>query len=146
VPPGISLVKVNLKTGKLADGEGSGVILEAFKQGTEPQPDSSAPGVSLFGSVPLVTEDETGAFEDGVLDGGGPVPPGMMDPANDNQSADGLRGPDGETLPFAVAVPEGGVPTDRIPGTGGEERERPGGVAAGGGQDGDIGAGTGGLY
>lgn len=146
VPPGISLVKVNAKTGKLADGEGSGIILEAFKQGTEPQLSSSAPGVSLFGNVPLVADEEIGAFEETVLDGGEDLPPGMMDPVNDNPQEDGLRGPDGETLPFGVAIPEGGVPTERIPGAGGEEPETRRGLAAGGGQGGDIGEGTGGLY
>ncbi len=145
VPPGISLVKVNTKTGKLADGEGSGVILEAFKQGTEPQLTSSAPGVSLFGNVPVVREDQP-SFDGAVLDGGDEVPTGMMEPANDNQSTDGLRGTDGEALPFGVAMPEGGIPTDRIPDAGRDEPARPGGLAGGGGQENDIGAGTGGLY
>ena len=82
-----------------------------------------------------------------MLDGSGDVPPGMMDPVNDNQTAEGLRGPDGETLPFGTAIPEGGVPTDRIPGAREEEPARPGGgYAAGGGQGGDVGSGTGGLY
>lgn len=36
VPPGIKLVRVNLKTGRLAGGGDTNVILEAFKPGTEP--------------------------------------------------------------------------------------------------------------
>ena len=101
--------------------------------------------MSLFGNVPVVSEDtpmigEEGPVEGAVLDGGDALPPEMMEPPGGAPSADGLRGTGGETLPFAVAVPEGGVPADRIPGAGGYAETRRGG------EERDIGAGTGGLY
>jgi penicillin-binding protein 1A len=61
IPPGIRLVRVDAKTGHLANRSSSDVILEAFKPGTEPGADRPAPGV-LDGSEPLVS---------------GPVSPGM---------------------------------------------------------------------
>jgi penicillin-binding protein 1A len=157
VPPGITLVKINHKTGRLANGEGSGIILEAFKEGTEPRLESSAPSVGLFGNVPDPSatndRDRPGAvpFDGAVLDGGAPLSPedydGMAPPANGDApdeaapqdpfirpGADGMaRGP----------VPDGGVPTDEIPGAGGSEPARPEG---GGSGDTGIGSGTGGLY
>ena len=36
IPPGIRLVRVDAETGLVARGSGKGVILEAFKPGTEP--------------------------------------------------------------------------------------------------------------
>ena len=36
IPPGIRLVRVDADTGLVARGSGKGVILEAFKPGTEP--------------------------------------------------------------------------------------------------------------
>jgi penicillin-binding protein 1A len=41
IPPGVSLVRVDLKTGKLARTDGRGVIVEAFKPGTELEADNS---------------------------------------------------------------------------------------------------------
>lgn len=138
-------MKVNAKTGQLADGEGSGVILEAFKQGTEPRLTSSTPGVSLFGNVPLSENSlEGGPMEGAVLDGGTALPPDMME-MEGTPSTDGLRGPDGEALPFGVAVPEGGVPTEKIPGINEPQPAREGGYSSGGNSS-NIGSGTGGLY
>ena len=162
VPPGISLVKVNSKTGQLANGEGSGIILEAFKQGTEPRlTSSSAPSVGLFGNVPVVQDDpaadDNGLFQGQVLDGGAALPPGMegTGAANDNAPTDNMdapRDPGGETPVYTGgAIPEGGVPTDQIPAAD-DTRPRPGGYAggsggsSGGSSSGDIGSGTGGLY
>ncbi|MEQ8266786.1 MAG: penicillin-binding protein 1A [Parvibaculum sp.] len=134
VPPGISLVKVNAKTGKLADGEGSGVILEAFKQGTEPHFTSSAPSVGLFGNV-RVEEDEyvPPVPEGAVLDGGlpqteieGGIPLGGVPTAQiPGAGGEAPRGP----------IPEGGVPTEDL---GPRPQPRDNGE--------DIGSGTGGLY
>lgn len=42
IPPGISLVKVDHRTGQLASSSDPDVILEAFKEGTEPQSSSSS--------------------------------------------------------------------------------------------------------
>jgi penicillin-binding protein 1A len=39
IPSGVSLVRINAKTGKLATPEDETVILEAFKRGTEPAAD-----------------------------------------------------------------------------------------------------------
>jgi penicillin-binding protein 1A len=145
VPPGISLVKVNAKTGQLADGEGSGVILEAFKQGTEPRLTSSTPGVSLFGSVPLSEDSsQSGPMEGAVLDGGTALPPDLME-MDGVPSTDGLRGPDGKVMPFGVAVPEDGVPTQEIPGLNDPQPARAGGYAPDS-TNSHIGSGTGGLY
>ncbi|MCF8470410.1 MAG: penicillin-binding protein 1A [Parvibaculum sp.] len=136
MPPGISLVKVNAKTGQLANGVGSGIILEAFKDGTEPRLTSTAPSVGLFGNVP-VERGEPG-FEpaaaspfqgpvppQGVLGGNAPIPDGGI-PTNEIPDA----GADSE------AIPDGGVPADEIPGT----------SVSGDGGGRDIGSGTGGLY
>ena len=83
-------------TGQLANGEGSGIILEAFKQGTEPRLTSSAPSVGLFGNVPVERDDSADAAPvQGVLDGGAPLAPedyngltpppgGIPGAANDN--------------------------------------------------------------
>ncbi|MDP3329709.1 penicillin-binding protein 1A, partial [Parvibaculum sp.] len=119
VPPGISLVKVNAKTGKLADGEGSGVILEAFKQGSEPRLESSSPSVGLFGNVPLVGDDEAAPLVGGLdaVPGdasddaaGGTLPPPRADlpPGTLGQLPAG-------TQPGALPaqIPDGGIPTDQ---------------------------------
>ncbi|MEQ9798029.1 PBP1A family penicillin-binding protein [Parvibaculum sp.] len=159
VPPGISLVKINAKTGQLANGEGSGIILEAFKQGSEPRLTSSAPSVGLFGNVPVMRDDpfvETGEGAAPVLDGGNPLPPGMEgapgaanDDAPTDDMADDPRVPGAEDPAYTGgAIPEGGVPTEEIPGAGGpdgEDPSRPGGGYASGG-DNNVGSGTGGLY
>ncbi|MBO6635608.1 MAG: hypothetical protein JJ937_13825, partial [Parvibaculum sp.] len=128
--------------------------------GSEPRPTSSAPSVGLFGSVPVMRDDpfvETGEGQVApVLDGGDPIPPGMEGlpgAANDNASTDdgvgGPRAPGGEPPVYTGgAIPEGGVPTEEIPGAGGgagEEPASPGGGYAGGGNN-DVGSGTGGLY
>ncbi|ABS64881.1 penicillin-binding protein, 1A family [Parvibaculum lavamentivorans DS-1] len=142
VPPGISLVKVNAKTGKLADGEGAGIILEAFKQGSEPHFESAAPTVGLFGNVPAEDEIAPAPFIGGVepgtpgavLDGAPPaadLPPGTL-----GQLPPGMQPASG--LP--AEIPEGGIPTDRI-----EEATRPSNEARTSGNN-TIGSGTGGLY
>ncbi|MDR3498085.1 MAG: penicillin-binding protein 1A [Parvibaculum sp.] len=53
IPPGINLVKVDLKTGQLASSSGSNVILEAFKDGTEPQTSSASPSVGVVTGTPV---------------------------------------------------------------------------------------------
>ncbi len=165
VPPGITLVKVNAKTGQLANGEGSGIILEAFKEGTEPRFESSAPAVGLFGNVP----DPSDTYDAGtgpeappqgaVLDGGAPLAPedydGMTPPANGDAPGAGaapLDSPFGRPGADGIArgtIPEGGVPTEEIPGAGGSEPDRPSGGPSGGYSSdggGNIDSGTGGLY
>lgn len=165
VPPGITLVKVNAKTGQLANGEGSGIILEAFKEGTEPRFESSAPSVGLFGNVP----DPSDTYDAGtgpaappqgaVLDGGAPLAPedydGMTPPANGDAPGAGAapaESPFGRPGTDGIArgtIPEGGVPTEEIPGAGGSEPDRPSGSPSGGYSSdggGNIDSGTGGLY
>ncbi|MFN4230153.1 penicillin-binding protein 1A [Parvibaculum sp.] len=161
VPPGITLVKVNAKTGQLANGEGSGIILEAFREGTEPRFESSAPSVGLFGNVPdpSDTYDADSGPEappqGAVLDGGAPLAPedydGMTPPANGDAPGAGaapLDSPFGRPGADGIArgtIPEGGVPTEEIPGAGGSEPDRPsGGYSSESG--GNIDSGTGGLY
>ncbi|MEP4733822.1 penicillin-binding protein 1A [Parvibaculum sp.] len=168
VPPGITLVKVNHKTGRLANGEGAGIILEAFKEGTEPRVEVTAPSVGLFGNVPDPADiyspgtDDAVPVEGAVLDGGAPLRPedhdGMdLSGAPDGDPlAPGAASDNGETQPQdnpfirpgtdgadRGSVPDGGVPTDRIPGAGGEEPDRSSGGYSSGGE---IGSGTGGLY
>jgi penicillin-binding protein 1A len=164
VPPGITLVKVNHKTGRLANGESSGVILEAFKEGTEPRLEVTAPSVGLFGSVPdpsnIYSPDmnDAGPVEGAVLDGGAPLRPEDYDAMNfpGAPQAPGAANDNGETPPqdnpfirpgidgmARGSVPDDAVPADRIPGAGGKEPERPGGGYSAGGE---IGSGTGGLY
>jgi penicillin-binding protein 1A len=58
IPPGINLVKVDAKTGELASSASPNVILEAFKDGTDPQPDGGSSGV-VTGS-PVSGLDGTG--------------------------------------------------------------------------------------
>jgi penicillin-binding protein 1A len=53
IPPGINLVKIDLKTGQLASSSGSNVILEAFKDGTEPQTSSASPSVGVVTGTPV---------------------------------------------------------------------------------------------
>jgi len=165
VPPGITLVKVNAKTGQLANGEGSGIILEAFREGTEPRFESSAPSVGLFGNVPdpSDTYDADSGPEappqGAVLDGGAPLAPedydGMTPPANGDAPGAGaapLDSPFGRPGADGIArgtIPEGGVPTEEIPGAGGSEPDRPSGGPSGGYSSdggGNIDSGTGGLY
>jgi penicillin-binding protein 1A len=52
IPPGINLVKIDPKTGQLASSGDPRVILEAFKEGTEPQMDASAPTVGVVTGTP----------------------------------------------------------------------------------------------
>ncbi|MHA1189116.1 MAG: penicillin-binding protein 1A [Alphaproteobacteria bacterium] len=56
-PPGIQLIPVNRKTGLRADG-GDGVILEAFKPGTEPQSSYSMIGFQDSTGQPLTVSPE----------------------------------------------------------------------------------------
>ncbi|MEQ8595181.1 MAG: penicillin-binding protein 1A [Parvibaculum sp.] len=168
IPSGINLVKVDLKTGALASGDGGGVILEAFREGTEPRLTSSTPMLGIAG---------------GVLGSGAPGDAGDM---GADISSDYLRGMEGDAPadtdgeagypsgpatsqgpvdPFALPdarrteAPFAGMPADEAveldrPGGVPLDSERddppadnrpppPGGYAAGGR---DIGSGTGGLY
>ena len=60
VPPGIKLIRVDLKTGRRAGPDSTRVILEAFKPGTAPPDDYSVVGYGegerggqpFFGNVP----------------------------------------------------------------------------------------------
>ena len=52
IPPGINLVKIDLKTGELASPGDDKVILEAFKDGTEPKPGASGPTVGIVSGAP----------------------------------------------------------------------------------------------
>jgi len=61
VPPGISLVKVDRKTGALASGDGAGVILEAFKAGSEPRLTSASPMLGIAGGT--TSTGEIGAHD-----------------------------------------------------------------------------------
>jgi len=67
IPPGIRLVRVDAKTGRLATRGSSDVILEAFKPGTEPGADRPAAPDVLDGSEPLVSSPAPGVS-------GAPVP------------------------------------------------------------------------
>ncbi|MDO8289575.1 MAG: penicillin-binding protein 1A [Parvibaculum sp.] len=59
IPPGINLVKVNAKTGQLASAGSPGVILEAFKDGTDPQPDNSG-AIGVITGSPVSGLDNSG--------------------------------------------------------------------------------------
>jgi len=64
IPPGVRLVRIDRDSGRLAQGADRGVILEAFKPGTEPRagqenvvldggvPSGSAPGTGSVGATP----------------------------------------------------------------------------------------------
>lgn len=53
IPPGINLVKVDAKTGQLASSSSPNVILEAFKEGTEPQFDGGGSSVGVVTGSPV---------------------------------------------------------------------------------------------
>jgi penicillin-binding protein 1A len=55
IPPGIRLVRVDAKTGQLANRYSSEIILEAFKPGTEPGADRPANPDVLDGSAPMAS-------------------------------------------------------------------------------------------
>ncbi len=61
IPPGINLVKVDAKTGELASSTSPNVILEAFKEGTDPQPDDTNATLSVVTGSPVSSLDGTGA-------------------------------------------------------------------------------------
>ena len=67
VPPGIRMVRVNLKTGQRAQPGDDKVILEAFKPGTEPNGQSQViMGVGVAGSgsgdTPTPASDSSGGL------------------------------------------------------------------------------------
>jgi penicillin-binding protein 1A len=78
IPPGINLVKVDPKTGQLASSSSPSVILEAFKEGTDPQFD----GGSSIGVV-------TGSPVSG-LDSSGMAPPPSGGDSSVNTGTGGL--------------------------------------------------------
>jgi penicillin-binding protein 1A len=57
IPPGINLVKIDYKTGQLASSNDPNVILEAFKEGTEPQTTSTGPSVGVVTGTPVTGLD-----------------------------------------------------------------------------------------
>jgi penicillin-binding protein 1A len=60
IPPGINLVKVDAKTGELASSTSPNVILEAFKDGTDPQPDGSGSPMGVVTGSPVSGLDGSG--------------------------------------------------------------------------------------
>lgn len=60
IPPGINLVKVDSKTGELASSSSPNVILEAFKEGTDPQPDGGASSLGVVTGSPVSGLDGSG--------------------------------------------------------------------------------------
>jgi penicillin-binding protein 1A len=170
VPSGISLVKIDRKTGALADGDGPGTILEAFKAGTEPQLTSVAPTLGIAGGIPGETgpldmnEDISGDFLRGDMPGdinadrtpgrGGPgyrtpdaAPPPAVDPFALPETPPADAPFAGMPADDAIALDDDDAATaPRDTGVVEEEdRPRPPPRAAAG-QDRDIGSGTGGLY
>lgn len=73
IPPGINLVKVDSKTGQLAASGDPNVILEAFKEGSEPQTSSSAPSIGVVSGTPVVGPGENTL---GAPTGGGNIDSG----------------------------------------------------------------------
>lgn len=67
IPPNVSLVRINAKTGKLARSGDSDVILEAFKVGTEP----------ISGRRQLVIDDNTGTSDRGEQNKQSPATGGL---------------------------------------------------------------------
>ena len=170
VPSGITLVKIDRKTGALASGDGPGTILEAFKAGTEPQLTSVAPALGIAGGIPGDTGpldrsgDISGDFLRGDMSGdiNTDRTPGTGGPGYDPQHAAPARAVDPFALPDTPSAPFAGMPADEAialddedAASGGEPREtgvveeedrpRPPPRTATG-QSRDIGAGTGGLY
>lgn len=76
IPPGINLVKVDPKTGQLASSSSPNVILEAFKEGTDPQFDGGGSSVGVVTGSPV-----------SGLDGSG-----MQPPTSDNSVNSGTGG------------------------------------------------------
>jgi len=84
VPPGIRMVRVNAATGQLAKPGDKPVIFEAFKPGTEPNPDEPSVAVGQVNeedpeeSVPVATANATDALAPGLVipaPGVAPQPP-----------------------------------------------------------------------
>lgn len=75
IPPGINLVKIDMKTGQLATPGDANVILEAFKEGTEPQEGGLTPSVGVVTGMPVTDSGgASGTAPDGAsgaLPGGG---------------------------------------------------------------------------
>ena len=164
IPSGINLVKVDLKTGALASGDGGGTILEAFREGTEPRLTSSTPMLGIAGGIlgggdaGDMDSDISSDFLRGMDgDGNGEAADGFSTEAGPGAYGPAARGP---VDPFALPPPPfAGMPADEAveldrPDGAPRADERddppadnrpppPGGYAAGGG---DIGSGTGGLY
>ncbi|KAB7740528.1 PBP1A family penicillin-binding protein [Parvibaculum sedimenti] len=74
IPPGISLVKVDHKTGQLATSSDPDVILEAFKEGTEPQASSNS-SLNVVTGTP-VTGTDGGTLGAPASSGGGAIDSG----------------------------------------------------------------------
>lgn len=67
IPPGINLVKIDLKTGQLASSDDPNVILEAFKEGTEPQLSSQGTTIGVVtGTSVTGLDSETPAAQPGT--------------------------------------------------------------------------------
>jgi penicillin-binding protein 1A len=79
IPPGINLVKIDASTGELATAKTSDVILEAFKDGTAPQPDDSKSNLSVVIGTPVSS-----------VDGGGFSAPPPADDRSINSGTGGL--------------------------------------------------------
>jgi len=80
IPPGINLVKIDAKTGELASASDPNVILEAFKEGTEPQPQNANASLSVVTGAPVSSLD-SGTY---------PPPPANDTGGNINSGTGGL--------------------------------------------------------
>ena len=76
IPPGINLVRVDPRTGQLADPTNPGAILEAFKEGTEPQYNSNAEELSVVGGGVAMGPDDGAAPMGGYPDDAGSIDSG----------------------------------------------------------------------
>ncbi|PKQ02926.1 MAG: penicillin-binding protein, partial [Alphaproteobacteria bacterium HGW-Alphaproteobacteria-11] len=168
IPSGINLVKVDLKTGALATGDGGGTILEAFREGTEPRLTSSTPMLGIAGGIfgrgdaGGMDSDISSDFLRGMEGDAGGDTNGFSTEAGPGAYGPATRGP---VDPFALPAPQrSDVPFAGMPADEAVELDRPGGVPldserddpptdnrppppggyAAGGRD--IGSGTGGLY
>tara|TARA_R110000824_G_scaffold366730_2_gene555521 strand:- start:17070 stop:19580 length:2511 start_codon:yes stop_codon:yes gene_type:complete len=65
IPPGINLVKVDARTGELASSSSPDVILEAFKEGTDPQPDNGGSSLGVVTGSSVSSLDGTGMISGG---------------------------------------------------------------------------------
>ncbi|MEQ1671382.1 MAG: penicillin-binding transpeptidase domain-containing protein, partial [Hyphomicrobium sp.] len=71
IPPGMKLVRINLKTGlRSQGGEGENTILEAFKPNEEPDD-----AYSVIGIASPTSDAASAALPPGAAPGGGPPPP-----------------------------------------------------------------------